>query len=260
MPMFTALCALILFAGVIDAHLSDKKSRQSQQFLFAVAFILILLISMLKQPYISTRYFFFLYPVVLLLITLTFYNIIKRLNLKHQSVILIPVLAFMFISEDYIFNHYINIDGDDITYRTTYNDKMENHLYARWDFRSPAKFINENSTAEDIIISTTYVTPYYLNQLNYFYHDRNRHDYDIIAGCNGNKSLWVDAKLISHPEQLLPILNKTTNTVWLIAKSSQYKWLSPVEEKINTEFASNIVYTSVDGNLNVYRFSGIKHD
>ena len=255
MPLFTISCALILFIGAIDAFYSNKNNREAFLFLLAILIILIILISMLRQPYISTRYFFFLYPIIILLVSLTFYNLLNRFNENYQPIIIIPILLFIAISEDYLLHHYTNIDSNEITYRMSYNEEMTNHLYARWDYRSPAKIINDNSNPTDIIITTTYAAPYYLDRLDYFYHDQGRDNFTDIVGCNGEKSLWTDAKLISLPDELLYIINNTDNTVWLIALSSQYKWVTSIEKKINTNFSKNITYKSVDGNLNVYKFS-----
>jgi len=254
MPFFTVSVTLILAIGVIDAAYSDRKTKSAFFFLLAILIILIMLISILRQPYISTRYFFFLYPIIILLVTLTFHNILTRFNAPYPQIIVAPILLFMFISEDYLLNHYMNINSDEITYRITYDEAMTNHLYAKWDYRSPAEVINNNSATSDIVIAATYAAPYYLDKIDYFYHDQNRDNYTNILGCNDERSLWVDADLISQPDKLLSIINDSDNTVWLIALSSQYKWASAIEKQIDHNYSKNIIYNSVDGNINVYEF------
>ena len=254
LPLFTISSALILFIGAIDAVYSNKNKREAYLFLLTILIILIMLISMLRQPYISTRYFFFLYPIILLLISLSLYNLLNRFTSSYQSIIIVPILIFMALSEDYLLHHYTNIDSDEITYRMSYNEKITNHLYARWDYRSPARFINDNSSPDDIIITATYAAPYYLDRLDYFYHDHGRDNLSNSIGCNGKKSLWTNAGLITLPDELLSIINSTDKTVWLLALSKQYKWGSPIEAKIDANYSKNIIYNSVDGNINVYKF------
>ncbi len=255
MPIFTLLSALILFIGSIDAFHLDKDKRRPFLFLLSILIILIILISALRQPYISTRYFFFLYPLIILLIIMTFHNLLKRFSAAPSLAVIIPVLVFMIMSEDFRWHHYANITNNEIIYRTIYNEQMTNHLYARWDFRSPAKFINNNSSTDDIIITSTYAVPYYLNRLDYFYHDQGRDNFINGVGCSGRKNLRTNANLISLPHELLSIINNPKSTVWLIAKSNQYQWATPVEKKISTDFSKNIIYKSADKNLNVYKFT-----
>ncbi|MDX2505582.1 MAG: hypothetical protein QNL62_14045 [Gammaproteobacteria bacterium] len=254
MPLFTISSALILSIGAIDVAYSNKEKRESFFFLLTALIILIILVSMLRQPYISTRYFFFLYPIIILLVSLSIYNLLNRFIPSFQSIIIVPTILYMALSEDYLLHHYTNIDSDEITYRMSYNEEMTNHLYARWDYRSPAKFINDNSSSDDIIITATYAAPYYLDRLDYFYHDHGRDNLSNSIGCNGKKSLWTNAELITLPDELLSIINSTDKTVWLLAISKQYKWVTPIEAKIDANYSQNITYKSIDGNINVYKF------
>ena len=254
MPFFTVLATVTLIIGTIDAAYSDKGRRQAFNFLLAILVILVILICILRQPYFSTRYFFFLYPVIILLISLTFYNLLDRINVRKHVIIIVPVLFFMIISEDFLLEHYTKIDDDTIIYRMAYDDDMSNHLYARWDYRSPAELINRFRSPDDIIISSVYASPYYLDRLDYSFHDHGRDNFLNVVACQGKRNLWTNARLISIPDELLSIIEDTDRTVWLIAPSSQYRWTADIEKEIATKYASNIIYNSVDGNLNVYKF------
>jgi hypothetical protein len=182
-----------------------------------------------------------------------FTKIIIKDRKKDYLLITGFLLLFMLASEDYSVRHYLNIDSDAILYRTTYNKHMENHLYPRWDFRSPANMINNQWNSGDTVITSTYSTPYYLEHLDYFYNDPIRDNFGITTGCEGEKNLWSNVKQITQEKELDALIKQTENTVWIVARSNNYRWNLPVEKLLEAKYANNVVLKTTDGNLNLYK-------
>jgi hypothetical protein len=256
MPVFTVSIGLVLILGFTEAIFNSHEERKFYFFIFAIVLGLLLSVCALRQLYITTRYVFFLYPLVILLTVMTvnnFSKIIFRDRRKDCLAITVFLLLFMLVSEDYSLKHYLNIDSDEILYRTAYNERMENHLYARWDFRSPATIINNQWKPGDIVITSTYATPYYMKHLDYFYNDAMRDNFGMTTGCGGEKNLWSNVKQITQEKDIEALIQQSDSTVWIVARSNNYKWSLPVEKSISTRYSSNLIFQTIDGNLNLYK-------
>lgn len=256
------LTALMLFISIGAGFFIwlFKQDRQMTPFtlMFAIMLILVALIGILRTSYSSTRYTFFLYPVMLLLATCSMGSMAQLIirKTKYQNILLCCfIILFIIFSEDFRLNHLINIDSKEINFRMDYNSALAEHYFPRRDVRSPAEYINRHIGENDVVISTKRDVEYYLSKLDYYYEYLHSVELPGILACNAKKEIWTNANLVYHESELLDIIENRTATVWLIINTDKYLWHKNIEKIISDNYKQYKQYTSIDGFFDVYKIT-----
>ena len=250
----------ILSAGIICLGLpiALKKPCINKDQLVLVALILVcfMFLGILKTPYHNTRYSFFFYPAILLLvagsITMWTTTIFKNYRFLNLLILLFGII-YMVSVEDFSVYHLKGIDSKEINYRLNYDRFRAVHYYLRKDCKTPAQIINYNLRDGDIVVSTDVTVDYYLKQLDYSYVDAKSGGFRGIVACGGTKHIWTNARLIYERETLWKLLDNSSVTVWLITRSMDAKYKNDTEKKINNRYDKYLFQKSLDGLINVYR-------
>jgi len=256
-PKAFVLSAIVIVSGVF-AITKKGSIKKEYQTLLAILLICFLLIGIVKTPYTATRYSFFFYPIILLLVAgsiclwATFF--LKNKKTAHFFMVLFA-LIYMTGVEDFGVYHLAGVESKDVNFRSCYNFDRKVHYYLRLDYETPAKIINKNFQKNDIIVSTIVPVEYYLNKnLDYTYTDQNLKEFEGILACSEKKHLWTNANLLYTEEMLLNVLDNNHTTVWLITSSMNKKFYkSKISTKINKIYKNYFVGQSQDGLINVYK-------
>ncbi len=219
LPKFTYLSVLILFGGVLITTLKQEERFKQFNFLFFVFTLLIFLITFINTFYFDTRYFFFVFPLFLLLVFGSLQLIINFVikTRKLQSIVFIIASLFIAIlSEDIGYDHLVHIDSARINFRKGFTKAEKIHYYPRWDSRSPSEIVNKESTPDDIIITNDQISDFYLNRLDFIYENYKANDFIIESVKGGKFERWTNAKLIYTYDNLLKELFNSPSEKWLI--------------------------------------------
>ena len=255
-PRLAIISAIIIFLGVFGV-IKKRSVQKEYLILSAILLICFLLVGVVKTPYNSTRYSFFFYPLILLLVagSISFWaTTISQKNKLVQVLIFSFGLIYMLGVEDFGVHHLAAIDSKEVNFRLCYNYYKKMHYCFRLDYASPAQIINKKMQKKDIIISTIAQVDYYLKRLDYIYNDNSFNEFMIITACAGKNHIWTNAKLIYKEEALWKLLDNNPATVWLITSSENTKFLrSNTTRKINKIYKKYFVGESLDGSINVYQ-------
>jgi hypothetical protein len=247
---------IISFVTMLLIKGIDKEESKSYKLIFITLVLVGLGISTVVTPYNYARYSFFVYPLVLSLIPISIYFIGNSFKLKenfHYPIIILTVLLYLFISEDFKANHLFNIDSKEINFKDGFNKKQSGMYYYREDYETPAEIINKNLKKDDIVISTQETIEYYLNRLDYFYKPFNDSEFWGRSRNNGKTEIWSNSKLIYTEENLNNILENRTTTVWLVNFSNNRHYVSELEQKINAKYSEYLFYKNLNNTVNVFK-------
>jgi hypothetical protein len=264
-PVTTAiLAALVVPLFILSITKNDDESRRfaPTRYLFSILILLALLVGVLKQPYISTRYTYFLYPIVLILASVSIIELIREINriaplLARLIVIGIPLLFLS--AEDFGVKHLIRINEPDIRFRLQYSDILAGHYYKRWDFRGAGGYINQHINPGEKVIVFHQALAHYLHQTDGIFIRKGSTIHSIVWGCGGARELWSNAPLLDEDDEVYENIGTGTAATWLILHTPQYPWRDPIEIELIDRFDLSPRYTSIDGNLSVYYVSNIDH-
>jgi len=260
LPVLTTIsCLSIGFFLIISFYKSRENENsyyQKENLLASIVIILISFVAILQTPYDDVRYTFFVYPLVLLLVLVSFKRIVENFvsnNTISKLVFSSFVVVLVFISGDYSFRHLLNIDNNEIRFRTIYEPKIENIYYYQEDYLTPAQVINKNMNDDDIIITTQAAMSYYLKKLDYEYLNYKHKEFSIRSRQSGTKEVWTNANLIYREENFFNLLRNSNSTKWLSIFSKKRSGISSTEEKVISEFSNYLYYTNIDETINVYK-------
>ncbi len=257
MPLATAIMSGTIVAGVILAKTGRWEGKDGNLYLFIVGLLiaLALIATVLPQPHKSIRYTFFLYPAVLLsassaLVVLTRY--FSRSPQVQMFVVLVLTLGFCIVSEDVNVSYVRNIATDQVLFRTNLSKWEQDLVYRRWDYESPAAYVNQRINVDEKVLTTSQSVPFYLNKLDYFYRNESGSEFLPIAACGGTRELWSNAELVHKQDRLDSLIEGHSGALWLVLRSADRDEASPEERNIALEHSDKVKYFSRDGRLSVF--------
>ncbi len=219
LPKLTYTGILLLVAGVIVLLLKTRNNTKKYKFFCFVFILLLFLITFINTLYFETRYFFFVYPLYLILVLGNLELIINEFIKNHKSKLITFVIGsflILIISEDIQFRHLINIDSPEVNFRVGYSYAEKSHYYPRWDARTPSQIVNKEARGNDMILTNDEICDFYLNRLDYLYENYKSRDFQIESVQNGTKERWTNSNLIYTYDDLLLKLFSSPGTKWLI--------------------------------------------
>lgn len=255
--MFSTLATFYLF---VTNKMADNNSVRLVLYILLFS---IMLVGVAKLPYSITRYSYFFYPLLIItLVVLLEYvsGIISRrfFNGANMAYILLALVgSYMFLSEDYLYNHLSEIESYDTNFRVNYSSNVQEHYYTRYDYKTASTYINDNAEISDIVITTEETTTYYLDRVDYLFKSTSNRTYPLVATNRGKNERWSTSKLIadiSVIENLILDAKNSNKHVWLILNSKKLKWMK--EQRLLAEkYSDAVVYRTRDNVFEIYHFN-----
>jgi len=254
MPVEFVIVSGLMIIGLIQFFLRREK-KESERLMYFVIFFCLTLMTMLAQPYYSTRYTFFLYPLFVLMAFNVVYTNVQTLRFRsHESLICVAILVLVSITfEDIKFGHLLNVDKPEYSFRQVYDKDVAEHLFTKFDYKTPANFVNKNLTGDDVVIATVLPVDYYLSQIDYFYMHYTGKEFRAISAAEGEKERWTNADLLYREEQFIDLLKRREKTFWLLLRSGEFPYQSAMEKKLAEKYGQRKVFSGIDGIIDVYK-------
>jgi hypothetical protein len=182
----------------------------------------------IKPVYEETRYFYNVYPFIILLIVMACYEVLGRtlgrhITGKNNLVVLsgFVALGLFAISKDFNLRQLLHINSPEIAFRTGALKQYEHIWFWRFDERSPAEFLNAHRNDVDALVLSSQVRtlPYYLqSEVNFaYYYAREEKEgfrrfpaafrnvanaYERFARAQGKLELWTGRPLLGTEHEL----------------------------------------------------------
>lgn len=259
-PNLTFLIIIVFSFGLFIYIKSSNGKKNSIRFLLVITIFSSILTTYLVSGK-ETRYIFYLYPIILLLVSISICQIsiiVFRSPIKNNILTIILTFIFMLISEDYNFKHITNIDTPEYNFRMNYDEMLERHYYRRYDVRTPAEYVNLNAKKDDLILVNEMILEYYLKRLDYIFIDYRSGRFPILSTTKGKKERWTNANLIYTKEALLNFLLHNDKRVWFVVHKLSYIQKPLMEINFYNNFNKYLVYSSIDEMVEVYKIPNFR--
>jgi hypothetical protein len=162
--MALSLFLLVGVATIIQIHRDRHESgtirtgMACERALLVAAIVMLVLVSISEPPRTATRYFFFVYPLLLLIAIEVIRAVIKfavRRDGHVSEFVAIAVILGWFVStEDFNVYHLRNISTAEVNFRQHLPYKVRAHYIRRTDVQGIANWLAANSNANtDLVIS-----------------------------------------------------------------------------------------------------------
>jgi len=195
-----------------------------------------------KPLYEETRYFYSVYPFMILLIVMACYEVLGRtlgrVTGRRSLVVLSGFIAIRLfaISNDFNLQQLLHINSPEIAFRTGALKRYEHLWFWRFDDRSPAEFLNSHRNDVDALVLSSHARtlPYYLqSEVNFaYYYPREEKDglrrfpaafhsratgYKSVARAQGKLELWTGHQLLGR-EQELSAYTERVRSLYLVRR------------------------------------------
>lgn len=264
-PILGAILALAVAVSVVR-NLRTTRADLSR-FPLMVVVLCMFLLPIFDTTYRTTRYSFFYYPIALSLLFAESWALARWIALRAparaRSVMRIaaalPLLALAG-SEDFFARRLGDPAAPEVNFRTGRYEPLQNHWYARFDYESPARFINEHYRPGDVIVLDAVVSSRYLEHpfVNYVSQDLGR--FLGITRERGTTELWTGSPLrydLQGLAELVPA--RSDGCLWLVAAATahsagSFATRADVEAfALQHGLAASLETVGVDGRLGVWR-------
>jgi hypothetical protein len=229
----------------------------------AIIAVAVLAFGVRSSPYSSIRYSFFLYPFALTLILLSATEsaavILRRRGknerLGHMVAICACVTMFL-ASSDFHLRQITDVAGPVVRLRLGQFAPYEGIWYFRWDYESPALFINERSGFRDgdkAIVVEQPPASFYLRVPHASYYPRTSNLAWDHSRAQGTVDRWSNQPLLGTTQALREYTSCAPN-VWIIRTVSSTNRPFEVEDVWGDRLVrASDVFHGVDGRLAVIR-------
>ncbi len=249
-PITVVMMSLLSLVVVIWPYLKRDSSLKKNWFLFYILLVNIVIMGVLKGPAPATRYTFYLYPIMLIIVSLG----LKAIANRSSAIFLSGFLTFLFLSEDYSISHITNISTKQGNFREGMVHEREVHLWQRLDFRSPAEYVNANWRTGDKVLIFTSPISYYLENLNYMYLNIHNAGFKAKSACGGEREAWTMADLLYKPDEFIEMIEERSSRLWVIARNPDVPWIDGLEEMLASQYRDNRVFEGGIGRIDVFKF------
>ncbi|MGP0593592.1 ArnT family glycosyltransferase [Nitrospira sp. T9] len=227
--------------------------RNSQQFvtehfLLLVLVSCILILGVINTMYNSTRYSFFLYPLILLLWfegalagkSWLDHTLSPNAILGKVPKFAVVLLAFglLLCSEDFSFAHIMNIGKAEVNFRMNVSEEVSVHYYQRSDVRGPADYINEAWKPGDLIVNAVPSSSFYLTHENYIFYDDQSSLFRENSQAQGTKDRWGNL-ILHNKDTVQKAVQGRKGAVWILA--------TPRYQMMLTEWVQEALGNNVSG-------------
>jgi hypothetical protein len=253
------LMTLILLAGsgltLVNCLFKPASENAGLRFLLSLIVLCLTIIGVAPLHYLETRYSFHLYP---LLILVGLFGFLHPPILGAASRALLakwtpPVLLVLFaVSSDFSLGHMMRADTYEANFRVGYSGTRARHYYSRFDFESPAVFVNQHAAASDLIITSVVPATHYLKPGAFVFMHKDDERYSLQACDFGNMERWSGLPLldtISDIEDLAE--SRPDSRIWLLVDHYAIKdALTP--DYLTKEAGFDEVFVAKDEKIRVF--------
>jgi hypothetical protein len=182
---------------------------------FAVMYTAVLF-GVLAQDYHTTRYWFFVYPMLLAVLLLAGSDAAERIARARswtrgggqaaRAFGLAGAAVLFSLTDDFNPLHLLNVGTADVTYRTGGYERYEAMWYSRDDIRSPAHFVNERVRSGNgdaaVIVADVPQASYYLDAPHAVFYARDSDRFPRVSRKGGTVDLWSGQRLLSTDDDV----------------------------------------------------------
>jgi hypothetical protein len=262
MPLLGLLLVIALIVVLIE-HRHDPLPALLRQ-PWVIILLTLAVYGVVETEYSRLRYWYHLYPVMLCLIALAITLIVGHLARKRPAVepraghlAAFAFLGVFALTSDFDPRHIVATGDDPATFRTA---PFEDHWltwYQRFDFISPAAFVNRQALHEEarVVVEYQYPSSYYLDGPHAIYIPREWQDlYPLHSREAGRIDAWSGQPLLDTPEELATY-TATAREVWVIRGTDRDRPELPDPEAVWGTRLQDVsqVFLSRDGRIEVLR-------
>lgn len=247
-PVTTLGMGAVIALGALAFGRSAEREARGFYMLIGLIVAFAAGVGLVATPVVSTRYSFFLYPLVVIAFCLAAVRLAGRLPLRSgysAAAAAAFALALFAAGEDFDLRHLARIDSAEINYRIGFGRHLHEHYKRRSDYRGPAEYVNRRRRPDEPVVIGESAPDLYLDRVDYRYKRMTENAFENHISCGLDRDVWADVPVLYKEEQLAALRERSAERIWIVDDAGSLRDWDRYE-----------VYRTEDGRTRVLRVPG----
>jgi len=262
-PKWSVFALFAIFVAVIHQILKRQSSRMN--FPLLITLLCIVIVPIFRTTYTTTRYSFFFFPMVLLVICVAADVILNELREKKinrnliRFLVFVPFIIFSF-TEEFNMQHILNVSSKESNFRMGEYASLADHWFQRDDYRGCAIFVNSVFKDGDVVIANHAVTRYlkkpYVSLFNI-----DGYEFWNISRKGGKEEAWTGHPLIYNFDQIVGLVpTDPKKELWLVSTGFMQRMFKGASTTPSSLAKDNNLHVEnsfkgICGHIEIWKFS-----
>lgn len=254
MPFITAVIGIVVAAATLMLIFKPLPRWILLRQAIGVMLIIVIPCCMIDTEQISTRYTFFIYPFMLILLLSSIACVSDYLLAEKTGKIVFwaAFCGIIFLGNDFSVSYPFHAGSRETNFRLGADRAVRDHYYDRISFREAAEYVNDELHTDDIVISGVPVVDFYLARTDAVYFDYRGFRFLDICAVNGTRDLWSSLPLINDYEDLKERIENNKERIWIILQNDLFNIRGPIHKMLANDLKPYLSYQTFDKRINVY--------
>jgi hypothetical protein len=226
-------------------------ARSPMNALLGLLFLVVLVVAAIPTNRIETRYTFFLYPLLVVIVVSAILELARhfqgRRPMPNMLLAAAPLLFFA-ATEDCQLKQVAHIDSEAVNFRVGMRPARADHYTERNDVRSIAQWLTAHVQPGDVVVSGIPNLDQYYGGIDYFYLDDEDNRYDAYVCGNGRTERWTNHPILQRVDALKSAVDSGHHVYGSFYGDVEARVLRDIKSQ---GWSMTRVYTALDGKTNV---------
>ncbi len=251
-PLLSLGLALTITIAAIRVIVRPNDASPTERALLVIILVMIAAASASGPPRHETRYIFFLYPLMLLIATLTTFRAFEALRMPRTAVTaaaVTAVAALFAATEDFSISRLAHIDSANVNFRVGATRRETAHLLPRADVRAAADWLALHPQRGAVVINAFPSVDFYYPSFDFTYIDSRTARFEAYACRRGTRERWGNLPLL-YEASAIELRLASGTPVRVVASAHDSAGMLRQFDKWNPQVA----WRSLDGGVMILDF------
>jgi Dolichyl-phosphate-mannose-protein mannosyltransferase len=251
LPVLTLGILLCVAYWFVRSTATPGDARSPMNALLGLLFLVVLVVASVPTDRIETRYTFFLYPVLVVIVVSAILELAGHFHGRRPmpSILLAAApLLFFAATEDWQLNQVAHIDSEAVNFRVGMPPARAAHYTERNDMRSIAQWLTAHVQPGDVVVSGIPNLDQYYGGIDYFYLDDQDNRYGAYVCGNGRTERWTNHPILQQVDALKSAVDSGHHVYGTFYGDVEARVLRDIKAQ---GWSMTQVYTALDGKTNV---------
>jgi hypothetical protein len=209
LPVLTVGIILSVTFWLRRTIVAPAETPDSIKFMLGLLLLMALLVAAIPTDRIETRYTFFLYPLLIVLMVAAILELTRQSALQQRlpAVLLAAAPLLFFVgTEDFQVWQVAHIDSAAANFRLGLSAVRADHYYPRNDMQGVGDWLAANVQRGDVVFSGIPNLDEYYDDFDFLYLEEDDTRYDAYVCANGRSERWTNHAILTKIDALRSVV------------------------------------------------------
>jgi hypothetical protein len=251
LPVLTVGILLCVAYWFVRSTTTPGDVRSPMNALLGLLFLMVLVVAAIPTSRIETRYTFFLYPLLVVIVVSAILEIARHFPSRRpvpNMLLAAAPLLFFAVTGDFQPGQVAHIDSGPVNFRVGMRPARADQYAERNDMRSIAQWLTAHVQPGDVVVSGIPNLDQYYGGIDYFYLDDEDNRYEAYVCGNGHTERWTNHRILRQVDALRSAVDSGHHVYGSFYGDVEARALRDMK---SLGWSVTQVYTALDGKTDV---------